>query len=352
MQTMTVTLRTVTPLFLGGAAQVASGVENTRDGPIPVFRVPAEIRPPSIRGVMRFWFRAFFWNEGGLRGLREQGAQRFGSPDAGQCPVRMQWRGNVTNSLPWLKSVPEVGVQYLGFTLNTHVKEDGNKIRRIREYVAPGYEFTLVFRSADLAALKAHWAAIWLFGHLGGIGLRSRRGFGSLSIREVTGSPIPLRLAVQAQSWEEVAAVISEGLQKLERELGVSLIRQPVGFAQLHQGQPIRIVEGPGDGWKEWGQALNGIGLELQQFRRGLKPIHRRKPFGLPLKGVSEEERHASPLLIHVGEMGTGMKFASLTAFHSARLMGEWDASRRPQSVVHRFVESFPGSIPVTIPEA
>lgn len=100
MHTMTVMLRMVTPLFLGGAAQVASGVETTPDGPVPVYRVPAEIRPPSIRGVMRFWFRAF-WGEGGSRGLREQEAQWFSSPDVGQSPIRMQWRGKVPGSREW-----------------------------------------------------------------------------------------------------------------------------------------------------------------------------------------------------------------------------------------------------------
>lgn len=351
MHTMTVTLETLTPLILGGAGQVLSGTENTRDGPVPVYRIPAETRPPSIRGVLRFWFRAF-WGEGGSRELREQEARYFGSTVAGQCPVRMQWRGKAPESHPWSRRGLGVGVRYLGFTLDTHVKEDGSKIRRIREYVAPGYEFTLSFRAADPTALKAHWAAMWLLGHLGGIGLRSRRGFGSLSIREVVGCPFALRLAKDANSGEEVAEVMSEGLERLARELGVSAPRQPAGFAQLHRGIPIRILTGSGNGWNDWTAALNDIGLDLQRFRREVKPIHRRKPFGLPLQRVSEEERHASPLIVHVGEMRSGAKFASLTAFHSARLMGDWDASRTPQSVVHQFVESLSGGIPVTISEA
>jgi CRISPR-associated protein Cmr1 len=349
MHTMTVTLRTVTPLFLGGVAQVPSGVEDTRDGPIPVFRVPAEIRPPSIRGAMRFWFRAL-WGDEESRALREEEARYFGSTATGQCPVRMQWLGKPPESRPWPREGLEAGVRYLGFTLNTHVKEDGSKIRRIREYVESGQEFTLVFRGVDLPALKAHWAATWLLGHLGGIGLRSRRGFGSLSIQEVAGCPFPLPLAKDAQSAKEVAATVGEGLQSLVKELGVRLRREPGAFPLLHQGQPIRIVAGSGDGWRGWDQALNGIGLGLQQFRRGLKPLNRRRPFGLPLR-ASEKERHASPLVIHVGEMHGELKFASLTAFHSARLMGDSNASR-PQSVVHSFVESFPGGVSVTIPEA
>ena len=347
MHTMTVTLRTVTPLFLGGAAEIPSGVEDTRDGPVPVYRIPAEIRPPSIRGVLRFWFRAF-WGEGGSPGLQEQEERWFGSAVAGQCPVRMQWRGKTPESHPWSRRGLGMGIRYLGFTLDTHVKEDGNKICRIREYVTPGYQFTLSFRAADLTALKAHWAAVWLLGHLGGIGHRSRRGFGGGTIREVTCSPFSLGLATEAESPQDVANIITDGLRCLAKDLGMSVREVPTDFPHFYQGQPIRILAGPGDGWTEWADPLNEIGLALQQFRRSLNPIHRRRPFGLPLQRVSEE-RHASPLVVHVGEMRGGMKFASLTAFHSVRLMGDWDASRAPQSVVHRFVESLRGGIPVTI---
>jgi len=42
METLTVTLKTVTPLFLGGARQ----------------NEHAELRPPSIKGALRFWYRA------------------------------------------------------------------------------------------------------------------------------------------------------------------------------------------------------------------------------------------------------------------------------------------------------
>jgi CRISPR-associated protein Cmr1 len=351
MHTMTVTLRTVTPVILGGAAEVPAGAEKTKGGLVPIFRVPAEIRPPSIRGAMRFWFRAL-WGEGSDRGLREYEARYFGSTTTGQCPVRMRWHGNASASRPWHMGGSGMGIRYLGFTLDTHVKVDGQRVRRIREYIEPGYEFRLIFRSSDLAALKVHWAAMWLLGHLGGVGLRSRRGFGSLTIREVAGAPFALRVAAEARSAEEAAGVIGEGIQCLARELGLSVDREPSGFAQFHRAQPIRVLGGPKDGWKEWRQALDGIGLALQQFRRGLMPISRRAPFGLPLQRVSEDERHASPLFIHIGEMSSGAKFVVLTAFHSSRLMGDWNALRKPQSDLHRFVEEIPGGIPVAISEA
>ncbi len=61
MEKFTVTLKTITPLFLGGA-----------DGKTP------ELRSPSIKGAMRFWYRAidadYVKNE----------PKTFGSTDKGQ----------------------------------------------------------------------------------------------------------------------------------------------------------------------------------------------------------------------------------------------------------------------------
>ncbi len=44
MQKLTATYRIVTPLFLGGADQKAT-----------------DIRPPSVKGALRFWWRALNW---------------------------------------------------------------------------------------------------------------------------------------------------------------------------------------------------------------------------------------------------------------------------------------------------
>ncbi len=63
MHTITFTCETITPMFLSGA-----------DGTTP------ELRAPSIKGALRFWWRAMNGHLG-LDSLREKEAQIFGSPD-------------------------------------------------------------------------------------------------------------------------------------------------------------------------------------------------------------------------------------------------------------------------------
>jgi CRISPR-associated protein Cmr1 len=63
-------LEVVTPLFLGGA-----------DGKT------AELRPPSIRGAMRFWFRAMMGGivGGNIEALKKLEADVFGDTDKASC---------------------------------------------------------------------------------------------------------------------------------------------------------------------------------------------------------------------------------------------------------------------------
>ena len=64
MEMLTVTLKTVTPLFLAGA-----------DGRTP------ELRAPSIKGMMRFWWRAM--KVLSIEELRKEEGDLFGSSDEG-----------------------------------------------------------------------------------------------------------------------------------------------------------------------------------------------------------------------------------------------------------------------------
>ena len=56
-------IEVVTPMFLGGA--------NTTD---------AELRVPSIKGMLRFWWRATCWIES-LEKMKKEEAEIFGSTD-------------------------------------------------------------------------------------------------------------------------------------------------------------------------------------------------------------------------------------------------------------------------------
>ena len=63
---LTATFAVTTPLFLGGA-----DLQNGRP----------ELRPPSIKGVLRFWWRALAWSrhDGDLSKIHSAEAELFGA---------------------------------------------------------------------------------------------------------------------------------------------------------------------------------------------------------------------------------------------------------------------------------
>ena len=158
LSSLTITLETVTPLFSGGA-----------DNKTP------ELRSPPFRGMMRYWFRAL---AGGVVGdskraldlIREKEAEVFGSPDEvhGQSAVWIQL------------SMPAITVE------DHFLLPHRNKANFAA--ISPGVSFTLTLTLKPRADIQKLEMAVWslLVGlTLGGIGKRSRRGFGSLGLKDV-----------------------------------------------------------------------------------------------------------------------------------------------------------------------
>jgi len=152
MAQLEVRLETVTPLFLGGS--------DPRGAP--------ELRAASFRGVLRFWLRALL---GGVLGdrnlddLRKAEAAVFGSTDAAS-PVVVRLAGD-----------DQAGA----FRPLLHNPQKTFTLQGIR----PGQQLTLTLaaRPPDSFISDAAYAALLIFVLLGGLGKRSRRGFGSFIIR-------------------------------------------------------------------------------------------------------------------------------------------------------------------------
>lgn len=152
MQTITFNCETISPMFLGGA-----------DGVTP------ELRPPSIKGALRFWWRAL---NGHLPEaiLRSREGAIFGDTSHRSC---FTIHASSTTPLTSIMSAP--------------VPHRGYKI----EAITPGTSFCVTFRivpiSRDgiqfgLAELQSLFELTVL---LGGIGKRVRRGMGSYQIKEI-----------------------------------------------------------------------------------------------------------------------------------------------------------------------
>lgn len=155
MHTTHYTLETVTPLFLRGP-----------DGETP------ELRPPSFKGMLRYWWRAL--HPMPVDRLRDEEGRRFGSAGdegGGQSPVRLRLRNRALDTQSY-EPVPTHNFRQSGFS--------------------PGQQFELAVTITDRGTA---WkdevdATLRLMLQVGGFGNRSRRGFGSVRLIAVDGTPV------------------------------------------------------------------------------------------------------------------------------------------------------------------
>jgi len=225
MTKLIATFRIVTPMFLGGANPSEQ----------------AELRVPSIKGALRFWWRALMWGKvAGIADLRSREADLFGSSDSnvGQSKVLLSIK---TTTPPVLLKREEIlgkhglkssqqndvvgeGARYLGYGLMEAF--DGKASvggRLMRPCLAAPCEFHLHLRVKACAsdAQKCEiQQALKLLGLCGGLGSRSRRGFGSASL-------------VSLKNYDELLWSAPLDLAGWEKEL-----RMALGTLNRSEGQP------------------------------------------------------------------------------------------------------------------
>ncbi|MEO5376359.1 MAG: type III-B CRISPR module RAMP protein Cmr1 [Magnetococcus sp. DMHC-6] len=272
--------QTLTPLFLGGA-------EPGRP----------ELRPPSLKGALRFWYRAVDPN------FKEGEGRFFGGTDdkkkEGQSPFSLRiiptntapplcgWEGFKVRRFNTGSEVKtQNGLVYLGFPFQMGKKDFQD---RKPEAIGTGYRFTVrcVFlRGAEDPKLRqAVLSSFWLLGHLGGIGSRSRRGFGSLAL---------LNWQTVGNSWPEMAE-----LPLLQGRAGVKewvegwrqakncfrtwfpkpepVMRDKKEINHPHLGDTYNLViQVRSFEQKAWDAALAEMGSHLQTFRLRRQPDYDR----------------------------------------------------------------------------
>jgi CRISPR-associated protein Cmr1 len=230
-----------------------------------------ELRPPSIKGVLRWWYRA------GKAEISPQENRIFGSTDqSSRCRLRIR-----PSAIPdqykcrYLKSNfgDREGIQYLGFSLDTPVREG----TRQRAFVTPGYCFNVdigLLGGANEDDQNALLASLWLMTWLGAVGTRSRRGFGSLRITECSAD-------------SDLSFVFNGPLGQFREFLStnLTLARSKLRPATSAAPLPNFTLLSPSNSklllWNRsfdtWEEALDTAGLELRDYRKQLG-----KGFGRP----------------------------------------------------------------------
>lgn len=355
MTAIAFTVETLTPLFLGGADQ----------------RADVELRPASVRGALRFWYRALWAGVYGddVRALQSAEGKLFGDTDAAsRIVVRLSGslRPEPLKIKPPAREDEPGGAAYMLWSM----------LRLQRQAIPAGKTFTMEIQARrrptnaeadgedDRAAVRQTLATLWLLTHLGGLGARARRGGGNLAIHPHNPSaPLdPLleelpSLEIQARTLDELQGELADGLRKCRQMLDKDgwyderqLTPLPT-FDILHPKTcDIRIWnKGP---WPNWEAALEAVGQAFKSFRnrrqpdydnvkgavsmksKSLKPV-RRAAFGLPIvfyykslggaRGTLEGESHdrrSSPLSFRLIRLAN-QQFAVVLLTFRSRFLSE-----------------------------
>lgn len=340
------TYHVTTPLFLGGADN----------------ETKAELRPPSLKGLLRFWFRAIAWPRlGSIEEVWEKERSLFGSTkEQGKFLLFLEERQGLSEGAKGEKWNRH-GLAYLGYGAV-------DRSETVRPYLRQGSCFTVRLTlkkglpEQEVGFLIQTLVALGLFG---GAGARSRKGFGSLSL---------VSLEIDGKKEWSGPANIEELREKIRDFLASLGLKETSGetlalppYTAFSKSTKVYIVRGSNDSL----ELLNDIGMELLRYRSygresegkhvlpggeiaeqnfagdhdlildllNGSPISRppqRAVFGLPhnyffkstrQKVIVEpagpkDKRRASPLFIHIHALGNG-QYAAVFALMPALFLPE-----------------------------
>lgn len=273
-------------------------------------RTQVELRPSAIIGALRFWWRALEWCDcgGSIARLKEREERIFGSTKR-QAEVLLDLQ--MMNGEPTKQDTPpfrpNAPLAYLGYGLHP---QDTNK-RGMQRAALTDAEFTISLQfkpsgrdgsprklALDQQERDGVAAAVKALGLLGGIGGRSRKGWGSLTLVSLTTAS-----SDQNHEWaaprtrldfqHEVARLMSRSNDVVERPPFSAFWRE----CAVAVGEPVRS---PTDAHHKVLEArYKDAVLEFE----GNSPS--REDFGLPRttknpRRKNASRRRASPLWLHV----------------------------------------------------
>lgn len=354
--------RIVTPMFLGGADRNCDG----------------SLRAPSVKGALRFWWRALNWprirattdDMQALRDLHREEARLFGLPareedgrqTGGQGAFLMTVRpvggGRlhiVDKDKVHLSFQKVTAARYLGYGLMGAFGANAARLERDCIEEAQHFEVRLRFRKHIEPGVVDPLKALGL---LGGLGSRARHGMGSIALESLVAGERSLFSAPETEDDyqacirslfdEPGAGTIHEGT--IPGEPPFTAFSKDARIDRLIVGtDPYKVLDAFALAmmrYRSWGQSIKGNKLpdgsasekrfqddhdwfRVVGWRSYHKDFHpQRVIFGLPhnySKSTNDHvtaanfERRASALMVHVHPVGN--RFLSVSTFLPARFL-------------------------------
>ena len=358
MQTISATYRVTTPTFLGGAEP----------------KERAELRLPSFKGALRFWWRAMAWERvKDPSRLRDEEAALFGSSDERVGQSKVLARLSSVGPGPDVLAPPSVlthdnrpvgmGCGYFAYGVMIGFGQKAGELTRSC-LAAP---FTFMVNLLLKPNMKPDQRqeveqALKILGLVGGLGSKSRKGYGSLTLlslkvgdeetwtppvsSEKIGDAIravlgPNRLRAR-QSGESTSVELPEwtAFSSMSRIIVVSPASQndtPLALLDRIGREMVRYRS-----WGRNGRVLGDVASEqnfkgdhdLMVVQRHPRTAHpKRIAFGLPHNYGKKEQhkevepqsfdRRASSLFVHVHQASEKDRPVAILSFMPSRFLPE-----------------------------
>lgn len=311
----------------------------------------AEIRAPSIRGQLRWWFRTL----GGFKSLapmptKDQEAMIFGSVagDKGAAGKLMIRTLSTAKPVQKIADADELGASisspegYLLFPLRS--KKDRNT-RSIVEYKGrasleisaelPRFDLHVQWRGeperwTDIEAL------LTVFGHLGSLGFRSRRAMGALAFANEP----PMSIEDALARFIKPSAIVVKSLPAASPSDAVSKLANWLKGWRSH-GRSPNLSQGPGF---RYAKNDHDRGIEVLKRQGCNSDVTYRPSLGLPIiqfysspqpppgklnweeSPKKGEGRFASPVILRPYRDTEGKNWSALVIFVDAR---KWPSGKK-----------------------
>ena len=333
--------RIVTPMFCGGAEQ------------------QAEFRLASFKGVLRFWWRALMWGRAKDCGdLCVQEAALFGASDEsiGQSKVRLRI---VDQRLAPSMEVGQVfeagrlsGAHYLGygvmeaFASSTKGTQAGQLTRSMIPSGTFGVECLLSPR-LSLDQREAVMNALILVGTVGGLGSKSRKGYGSLTLTQLMiggqTRSLPIGPADQLTglvknlhpglpewtAWSRDSRVVTVSAKGASAVQVLDMLgREQVFFRSW--GNHGRVLGQPSEQNFPLDHHLSkGQHIDIDYPKRVVFGLPHNYGKGQDVGPASKKlDRRASPLFLHVHQTADGSPVTGVLTFLPARFLPQGEQIR------------------------
>lgn len=297
----------ITPLLVAGADPRSPDV--VREG----------LRPPEVRGQLRYWFRAMMGAIVGddLKALRMLEGRVFGDTDQ-RSKVKVV-------TVPVVAFTPQTAYLRMNDPGTLTLPSGRTVAAPSRKAIPPPTPYSLRLTGVDQTELNLGLGALWLVMMLSGFGARIRRGFGSLALfpKDTETAQalqnLDLSFTYPGADLKGIAATLMAGLSRVKavfQHYAAIGSPSPASTYRVLSAQTARLylIRPKGRFWGRWQDAMDDL---RDNVFRPLKQVI--SPVVNPLTGSpsigSASPRQPSPLIIQIKRTGAGGYFGVLLAF-------------------------------------